>query len=205
MASDSARQLLRRQLRGLRRGLPPETRTAAVAAINQRLIASDFFRRARTIALYAAFDGEPELAETMAAALRLRKQVFLPVLPNNPNAALRFARLEHPRRMRKNSFGIGEPVASAAGFIPPSALDLVITPVVGFDSNGNRLGMGGGYYDRTFAFVAKHRQVHTPRLVGVAFEIQRLDTIAAEAWDVPLWRIATEANLYKTDTDTTEN
>jgi 5-formyltetrahydrofolate cyclo-ligase len=80
--------------------------------------------------------------------------------------------------------------------IQPLALDLVLTPLVGFDHKGNRLGMGGGYYDRSFAFLLRRQNWKKPRLVGLAYDFQQLDKLPAKNWDVPLTAVATDTHWH---------
>ena len=95
--------------------------------------------------------------------------------------------------LRRNRFQIPEPDVSPAEWLPPSALDLVLTPLVAFDSTGTRLGMGGGFYDRSFAFLRDPDPVgHRPRLIGLAYEFQQVEALVRQPWDVPLDAAATE-------------
>jgi 5-formyltetrahydrofolate cyclo-ligase len=75
-------------------------------------------------------------------------------------------------------------------------LDLVLVPLVGFDARGNRLGMGGGFYDRHFAFLRNRRAWRRPLLIGIAFDVQRVPRLSDAAHDVPLWGIVTERGIY---------
>ena len=75
-------------------------------------------------------------------------------------------------------------------------LDVVIAPLVAFDESLNRLGMGGGYYDRTFAFRKRARVLRRPVLIGVAYSFQRVDRLQPENWDVPLDVVITEKESY---------
>jgi 5-formyltetrahydrofolate cyclo-ligase len=70
-------------------------------------------------------------------------------------------------------------------------------PLVGFDADGNRLGMGAGFYDRHFAFLRHRRAWHRPLLIGLAFERQRVARLPAAAHDVPLWGVVTERGFYR--------
>lgn len=93
-----------------------------------------------------------------------------------------------------NRFGIPEPDRNAKR-LPSRLLSVVLLPLVGFDSDGNRLGMGGGFYDRTFGY-AIHSSARRPRLIGVAYECQRsADGLPRRPWDVPLDGVVTEAGL----------
>ena len=94
--------------------------------------------------------------------------------------------------MQKNRFGIPEPASGA--FCDPVHLEIVLTPLVAFSTNGMRLGMGAGYYDRAFQFLRKDPEAG-PWLVGVAYALQQVDSLPADPWDVPLAAILTERGL----------
>ena len=95
--------------------------------------------------------------------------------------------------MRRGDFGIQEP---AGGPIRAARnLDIILTPLVAFDSAGNRIGMGGGYYDRTFAFLKRRTTWRKPKLIGIAFGLQEVDAVPVDTWDVPLDGILTEKGL----------
>ena len=79
----------------------------------------------------------------------------------------------------------------------PWGLDLILLPLVGFDLKGNRLGMGGGYYDRTLSYLRHRRFWIKPRLVGVAHECQKVDSLIARPWDIPLDAVVTETAFYR--------
>ncbi len=98
--------------------------------------------------------------------------------------------------MRKNNFGIAEP--GDRGRILTAELDVVLVPLVGFDDAGNRLGMGGGFYDRHFSFLRSRTHFRRPRLIGVAYEMQRLPKLPTDPWDVPLWAVVTDRGIHKT-------
>lgn len=110
--------------------------------------------------------------------------------------ALSFRRFEPgTSRMIQNHFGIDEPAPGPGTDIPPRLLDLVLVPMVGFDQQGNRVGMGKGYYDRTFAGHA--RWWHRPLLVGLAHGLQQMK-IDPRPWDVAMDYIATDSTLTAT-------
>jgi len=97
--------------------------------------------------------------------------------------------------MRYNRFRIPEPALHARHRISPMALDLVLTPLVAFGDEGARLGMGGGYYDRTFAWLHHRHLWRTPRLIGVAYGFQYHPDLEANHWDVPLSAVVTEEGV----------
>jgi len=97
--------------------------------------------------------------------------------------------------LEPNFYGIPEP--RPIELIDPRTLDLVLTPLVAFDGSGHRIGMGGGYYDRSFAFLRRRRYWRKPHLLGLAYELQKLPAIIPNDWDIPLDAVATEARIYR--------
>ncbi|HRN61757.1 MAG TPA: 5-formyltetrahydrofolate cyclo-ligase, partial [Luteimonas sp.] len=113
----------------------------------------------------------------------------LPVL--NADDTLRFAPWAPGMALADNRYGIPEPDVSEADLLRPDQLDLVVAPLVAFDARGQRLGMGGGWYDRSFAF--RTSQPAPPHLVGAAFALQQAEAIAPRPWDIPLDAVCTES------------
>ena len=132
---------------------------------------------------------EVQMRTLMLRAWSANKRIFLPRVTRI--GKLQFRELRPNEPLRRNSIGILEPVNGVAS--PLVQLDLVIVPLVAFDAGGNRIGMGGGYYDRTFANYSKRQRYATPRLIGVAFACQELEQIDASPWDIPLFRVFTES------------
>jgi 5-formyltetrahydrofolate cyclo-ligase len=190
--SDPARRQLRRELRAKRRALPDSIRAHADRAIQTHIRSLPAFRRARRVALFMPFDGEPSLASLVALARRQRKRLYLPVLRG---LTMTFAELEPGAALAPNFFGILEPKLGAK--IDARRLDLVLTPLVGFDDRGVRLGVGRGYYDRCFRFLRHRTHWHRPKLLGVAYELQRVPPLVPSSWDVPLWAVATERGIAR--------
>jgi 5-formyltetrahydrofolate cyclo-ligase len=95
-----------------------------------------------------------------------------------------------------NRFGIPEPTDTSRPHLAPDAMDVVLVPLVGFDARGHRLGMGAGLYDRHFAFLRQRRAWRRPLLVGVAFDVQRVERLAEADHDVQLWGVVTERGVY---------
>jgi 5-formyltetrahydrofolate cyclo-ligase len=186
------RRSLRQRIRAERRALSAAERVAADRAIAARIRSLDVFRRARRIAVFLAFDGEPTLASLIEDAVRAGKRVYAPIITRR---AMSFAELDVGARLGTNFFGILEP--DRAKRIDPRRLDLVLTPLVAFDERGVRIGVGRGYYDRCFRFLHARSAWHRPKLLGVAYELQHVHTIATEPWDVPLWGAVTEARVRR--------
>ena len=191
-AADPVRRQLRRELRAKRRALPAAVRAHAERAIHAHIRGLPEYRRARRVALFLAFDGEPSLATLVKAARRQRKQLYVPVLRG---MTMRFAELEPGATLAPNFFGIMEPKLGAR--IDARELDLVLTPLVAFDERGVRLGVGRGYYDRTFKFLRHRSHWRRPKLLGVAYELQLVGPLTPSSWDVPLWGVVTEAGARR--------
>ena len=186
---------LRKSLRRRRNALGPAHQARAAANVVERLTALPAFRRSERIALYLANDGEIDPAEILRWSLAHAKRCYAPVIAGRADP-LRFAEITARTRFENNRFGIAEPVVPAERLMAARELDLVLVPLVGFDRHGNRIGMGGGFYDRTFAF-KKTRPGRLPQLVGLAHEIQRVDEIDADNWDIPIAAVVTERRVYR--------
>jgi 5-formyltetrahydrofolate cyclo-ligase len=188
---------LRRQIRALRRSTPLAERHVAALQLARRVSSLKVFVRSRHIAGYLAVDGELDPAPLLERARVLRKHVYLPVLAGNPAVHLLFAPYHPDMPMQANRFGILEPDVPAAELLPPQRLELVLTPLVAFDTHGTRLGMGGGFYDRTFGFRNHTLRIkpRSPVLMGVAHHCQESGGLSSEAWDVTLDYIATDREI----------
>lgn len=187
--------LLRKRLCRERLNLSAATRAAASAAIIERLRHLPVFRDARHVAVYSAIRGEVDL-EPLRHPDAGNKHWYLPVIHPGPARVMRFVRHDPAATLRANSFGIPEPDVASAVVRDPRELDLVLTPLVAFDARGNRVGMGAGYYDRAFAFLAGSAPPSRPRLIGIGYEFQRIGAINPRPWDVPLSGVITERAVY---------
>ena len=191
MSSVPDRALLRRELRQRRRDLPATTRIAAANALADRLLALPFLPSSGHVAGYWAMDGEIGLH---AFQLRLPPTLTycLPLL--HADESLRFAPWRAGAPLVTNRFGIPEPDIDPDDALPASEMALLVLPLVGFDAGGARLGMGGGWYDRSLAF--RHARAAPPWLVGAAFAVQQVDALPLEAWDVRLDAVCSEAATH---------
>ncbi len=183
---------LRKLLRAKRRALAKDEQLAASIALIQVIRPLLARRKIRRIAVYLAMDGELDLEVFIHYCWQRGIEVYLPAV-NRFKPTLWFARYESNCQLFNNRFGIPEPLKGAT--LRPWQLDLVLLPLVGFDQRGGRLGMGGGFYDRTFATAS--RWPKSPTLFGVAHECQKVDAIPLEAWDIQLDGILTDKKHYR--------
>lgn len=153
------------------------------------------YRRARRIAAYCAQDGELSARYILAHAQRTGRTCYLPVL--RPDNRLAFAPFAAGAKLRRNRFGIPEPVVPHNRRVSARALDLILVPLVAFDTAGNRLGMGGGFYDRTLAFLRRRRFRAPPTVIGLAHRGQQVDKLTTQAWDVPLMGVITDRGFIR--------
>lgn len=179
------RNQLRQQIRKTRANLTALQQQQAEDSITQQALELIEERNAQYIALYLSFDGEISTEKLIKTFWAQGKQVYLPVLhPFNPNHLL-FLRYLPDTPMLKNKFGIWEPKLNVQNVLPLDELDILFTPLVAFDKQGNRLGMGGGFYDRTL----QHWQKSPFIPVGLAHQCQQVEQLPTEVWDVPLHQI----------------
>ncbi|PTQ89541.1 5-formyltetrahydrofolate cyclo-ligase [Agitococcus lubricus] len=183
------RSQLRQQLRHQRRQLTFYQQKQASRALIQRLQKQSFFKQAQKIGIYDAMDGELDITALIQQA---HKSYYLPVLRRFPKQRLAFVRITSWHRLAKHRYGMKEPQYRPRLMIDD--LDIVLMPLVGFDNAGNRLGMGGGYYDRSLAYQKKTTLVK----VGIAHDCQEVGSLANMAWDIPLDVIVTPSRLLIT-------
>lgn len=194
---------LRQQIREKRRALSNAEREQAAFLLCERIASSRLFQQSKHIALYLENDGEMSLDLLIKHAWQQGKQCYLPVLAEPNTQRLWFIPYTPETKLKNNRFGIPEPIHSHSLRIRKTlSLDLILMPLVAFDERGNRMGMGGGFYDRTLAFLRHRRYWHKPNLLGIAYEFQKQQRLETNPWDIPLQAVATEKNIYLSDTIT---
>lgn len=180
---------LRQSLRQKRRKIDPFDRIKLAKKLLPQVQKIANFHPSQKIALFLPNDGE---IDTKYIQKFLKKQgisVYLPILFGK---SLKFAKIG--KNFRKNQYGIPEPAFSQ--ILSAKHLDIIFMPLVGFDANKNRIGMGGGYYDRTLAFKKRASRFSRPKLYGLAFDCQQVDKLDTQEWDVPLDAIITPSKIY---------
>lgn len=181
---------LRLSLRNQRRALSLSTRQHFDDNIHQTLLSSAILLRFSSIAGYLSNNGEPSINAFMQHSCRVNRPFYLPVLNKQ---SLVFAHYKWGEQLINNRFNIPEPIAEHR--FPAKFLSVVLMPLVAFDSQGNRMGMGGGYYDRTLAFMRHATCKKKPLLIGIAYSLQEVDRLVSQPWDIPLDAVITEKGL----------
>lgn len=183
----------RHELRQRRRSIPPHTRTRAADALAGQILSLANLAAHRYIAGYWAVDGEISL-HALQQQLASAAIWCLPVL-DETGKLLKFAPWRAGDALINNRYGVPEPVHTHNTLLDARQMDLIVLPLTGFDSQCHRLGMGGGWYDRTLQFCRQRSPEGRPVLVGAGFDIQEVVRIEPEAWDVGCDYIATETRL----------
>lgn len=191
-----SKSVLRRQLKAARNAFTPTARRLAARASLRLALRHGLLLRARRIAFYLPQGGEFDAHALLNQALWMRRECYLPVLPPR-GRVMRFGRIGRNTRMKTNRYGIPEPVDARP--VRARELDLLVMPLVGFDRQGYRLGMGGGYYDATLAYMRHRRSWRKPRLVGLAYACQGVDMLPHDPWDMPLDAVLTERQFFRFD------
>ena len=186
-------QRLRARLKQRRAVLEQQFVTSASQTIAERFWQLSFAKRANRIAVYLPVRGEIDCQPIMEIAWMRKKSVFVPVLQKN---RVIFAPLTPSSELIPNRLNILEPVYSTGSLVKPQELDIVVVPLVAFDSSLNRIGMGAGFYDRSFAFSKRRQHWRHPRLVGAAYSFQHVDRLQPATWDVPLHSVITEKECF---------
>jgi 5-formyltetrahydrofolate cyclo-ligase len=160
-------------------------------ALSHRLIASGC-----RAGFYIPAKGELDCLPLVSRALWLGAECYLPVVPHHSQKKLWFTRLGEGPHWAVNRFGIPE-FGHRHDKFRAAWLDVLFMPLLGFDLRGYRMGMGGGYYDASLAFLARRRSWRRPRLIGLAFEAQKVERLPEDPWDVPLDGVVTEQRFYR--------
>ncbi|MEH6344530.1 MAG: 5-formyltetrahydrofolate cyclo-ligase [Bermanella sp.] len=183
---------IRQHMREQRRQLTPQQQLLSARNLSQLLLKQSWFHRAKNIAMYLANDGEIDPRVFADVAHYRGKQCLLPSMHPLKSGHLWFGNYDGVKVT--NKFGIDEPDAKHNQMLNPKQVDIVLLPLVAFDGQGGRLGMGGGFYDRTFEFLNKSG-LQKPKLIGLAHHFQQIEKLPIESWDVPLSAIITDEKV----------
>ena len=189
---------IRARLREKRRVLDELTQRDAADDLHTQIVRSGLLDDVDKIALYLANDGEIDPSVTLNHTLSLGISCFLPAIDSSEKSTLVFCRYRENDTLQPNQYQIPEPI-DRDETIDVSQLNLIFVPLVGFDRQGNRLGMGGGYYDRAFSDLKRSGQKdrHGPLLIGLAHSFQEVERLDTRLWDVPLDGFVTEREFIQ--------
>ncbi|MFE8116893.1 5-formyltetrahydrofolate cyclo-ligase [Brenneria goodwinii] len=193
LSSAQLRQQIRQDVRQRRRQLSAEQQALFAQQALAQVSAHRKIEQAKTIAVFLSFDGELDTQPLIQRFWQQGKQVYLPVLHPFSAGNLLFLRYEPDTELVVNRLKILEPRLNVQQVLPVQQLDVLLTPLVAFDSRGQRLGMGGGFYDRTL----QHWSQRGPYPIGLAHDCQQVDDLPVESWDIPLPEIITPSRCWR--------
>lgn len=185
---------LRSRLKTKRRQLSEYQVAEAAVSVNKKLWQLPELARGYRIGCYLSVNGEVNCDKFIRTAWMRKKRIFVPVLRKND---MGFYQLNPDDSLQNNRFGIPEPSQKTSAYISAKNLDIILVPLLGFDSKGNRLGMGGGYYDRILAFTKYRSTFRRPLLIGLGYDFQHAEALKHNNWDIPMHLVVTQAQTYR--------
>ncbi len=196
------KKIIRQKLIPLRQALSPLEQNIKSQQLREILIQRPEFIHSQTIAGYWPNSGEIDPRPLLDSAMKMGKKCYLPVLQSIPSKLLTFLQYDPKESLIPNEYGILEPVETPQNkSIFANELDLILVPLVAFDSKGGRLGRGAGFYDRTFSILKNMKPSDkAPKLIGLGFEFQKWEDLPQDEWDIKLFGIATEYQFYIANT-----
>jgi 5-formyltetrahydrofolate cyclo-ligase len=185
---------IRQSIRIKRKNLTAAEKDLAGKLLSEQLANQPIIAKQQHIACFLSFDGEISTHTIIQQIFQQKQFCYLPKLkPYKPNR-LWFMPYTPNSKMQANRFAIDEVDQLPNHAIAISKLDVVLLPLVAFDKQGNRLGMGGGFYDATFAHLRKKQR--RPLFIGLAYQAQLVKELPSDRWDLPLDGVCTEKNFY---------
>ncbi|MBA0206039.1 5-formyltetrahydrofolate cyclo-ligase [Pectobacterium aroidearum] len=197
-STTASRQQIRQAVRQHRRLLTPEQQALFAQQACERVMAHPKIIRAESVAVFLSFDGELDTSPLIQQLWQQGKRVYLPVLHPFRAGHLLFLRYAPDTELVRNRLKIMEPCLDVRQVLPLPQLDILLTPLVAFDHQGQRLGMGGGFYDRTLQY--RNQMSRGPYPIGLAHDCQQVDALPVESWDIPLPEIITPSRHWQWST-----
>lgn len=197
MSLQRQKQQIRQRIRQQRRCLSPSEQRQSASKASRLLTHCFWVFRKKNMAFYYPKEGELDALLALRQAQRRGKRCFLPVISGPKKDRLLFAPVGPRTVFARNRFDIPEPQVTPARCRQAQHMDIILVPLVAFDDAGNRLGFGGGYYDRTLAYLKLRQRFHKPLLVGFAYAFQQVDKVPRQAWDIHLDYIVTEEKVIR--------
>ncbi|MCL6351523.1 5-formyltetrahydrofolate cyclo-ligase [Pectobacterium polaris] len=194
----ASRQQIRQAVRQRRRLLTPEQQSRFAQQACERVMAHPKIIQAESVAVFLSFDGELDTSPLIQQLWQQEKRVYLPVLHPFRAGHLLFLCYAPDSELVRNRLKIMEPRLDVRQVLPLPQLDVLLTPLVAFDHLGQRLGMGGGFYDRTLQY--RNQMSRGPYPIGLAHDCQQVDALPVESWDIPLPEIITPSRHWQWNT-----
>lgn len=179
----------RKQALAARRQLSTTQRRRASILACRRLARLPALKRAIRIGIYQPLASEIDPRPLMTLLADPARHFYFPRTEGNK---IRFVPAQPNTRWRRSPLGMDEPAGCEYAV---SILDVLILPLAGFDHAAHRIGLGGGFYDRTLSLL-RHAPYRGPVRIGLAFACQRLTCIEPQPWDVELSAIVTEEHIH---------
>ena len=181
---------LRQSIRKQRQSISTPNRKKFAKKLLSQVQKLSNFQKKQKIAIYLPNDGEIDTKSIKNFLENRGFSIYLPILVGK---SLKFAKVG--KNFRKNKFGINEPISSH--ILNANQMNIIFMPLVGFDQNKNRIGMGGGFYDRTLEFKKRLQNYKNPKLYGLAFDCQKVDELYVQPWDVSMDAVITPTRIYQ--------
>lgn len=190
------RQAIRMYIRTIRHAVTPQEENVAAQLLTNKTININHIYQSKHIGIYFPFDGEINTNLLIKTLLVMKKHIYLPILPISNTQCLLFSEYTLSTPLKRNRFNIYEPL-NTDSFVSIKSLDIIFIPLVAFDEYGNRLGMGGGFYDRTLQKYPKYQFSYIP--IGLAYDFQKIPKqfLPIEQWDIKLSEIITPYHHWR--------
>jgi len=185
---------IRKEFRALRQQLTEIQQEQAARALLENCLKLPAVQDASYIACYLSNNGEINPKYLIEWCWQQGKTVLLPILHPTQEGHLVFMPYHATSPMVINLYAIPEPKYEPEKTLGLHKIDIIFTPLVAFDSVGNRLGMGGGYYDRTLASLSA--KPNSTKVLGLAHACQYSSTLPVQKWDFPLQGIVTDKQIF---------
>lgn len=196
-AKEKEKHVLRETLKSARKEVPQIEREDYAASMLETISGMAQYIDSKSVGIYINTASEMSTHALIEHAHSLNKKVYCPYIEDAKNGLMSFK--PWTTKLKKNRYGIEEPAPSNPS-IDAKQLDIIFLPLVGFDTNGERLGMGGGFYDRLLEFKRDQRReqsiTNKPLLIGLAYEVQKTTDIPTQGWDIKLDAAITERKSY---------
>lgn len=189
------KSIIRTYIRSLRRSIKVSDQYVAAQLITNKILTLNSLHRSINIAIFISFDGEIRTDLIIQSLLSMNKRIYLPVLTDSKSQLLSFVQYTLSTPLIQNRFNIYEPKYNTISILPIEMLDIMFIPLVAFDEHKNRLGMGGGFYDKTLYY---WNQRLDPICIGLGYDFQKIpiEIFPKNKQDIKLSKIITPNHIY---------